>query len=55
MDWRGRRVGLWATLAWCGAMDTRPPTKRQKSKYRVWGEGPGRQKTKSYRVWGEGP
>ena len=23
MDWRGRRVGLWATLAWCGAMDTR--------------------------------
>ena len=23
MGWRGRGVGLWATLAWCGAMDTR--------------------------------
>ena len=23
MGWRGRRVGLWATLAWCGAMVTR--------------------------------
>ena len=21
--WRGRRVGVWATLAWCGAMGTR--------------------------------
>ena len=23
MEWRSRRVGLWAMLAWCGAMDTR--------------------------------
>ena len=23
MEWRSRRVGVWTTLAWCGAMDTR--------------------------------